>query len=181
MLSELLQWVFGLAATIITAVVTGVLIPRIVKYINAKIDCERMQTMITDLGSTVSTSVAFINQTVVDKVKSEGRWNSESQKLVLNAAVNEVMNNLSAMTKDIILEDKLDLKQIVTRRVEAELDKRKLLVATKEVPSQPNIWDSYFSNTLPDGPLEYSHRPASDFSPTITPDFSDLFSDYDFS
>jgi len=152
MLESVFQWIvatiLSIIGLIITGVVTKVVIPRFVEYLSAKTNCENMKTVIADLGDTVSTSVAFLNQTVVSRIKEEGKWNSESQKLVLKAAVSEVMQSLSHTTRDIIHEDRLNLEQIVTRRIEAELDNRKLLISQHEAPAPVSTWEQYFSDSL---------------------------------
>jgi len=124
-----LQWVLGVLATIITAIISGVLIPMVVKYLNAKTNNENVQAVITELGETVSTSVGYINKTIVDQAKEGGTWNDEAKSLALKEAVKNVIEGLSLTTKEIIGHDKLDLENIVIRRIEAELDARN---ATKE-------------------------------------------------
>lgn len=125
----ILQWILGIAATLITTA-CSVLIPMLVKYLGAKTNNENLQSVLSDLGETVETSVGYIAQRIVDQAKKDGTWNSSMQKIVLDEGIREVMNSLSKKTIAFVEKDGLDLKHIIERRIEDEISKRKTTPAT---------------------------------------------------
>lgn len=126
-MDPVLQWLLGIISTLVVTLFSGVVVPLLVKYLNAKTNNENVQSIVTELGDTVSSTVGFINQTLVNQLKADGKWDSEAQSRVLSAAVQEAVAGLSAKTMSLLGKDGLDVEHIIMRRIEAEIEKRKKL------------------------------------------------------
>lgn len=64
-------------------------------------------------------------QTAVAKLKSAGEWNAESQRAVLESAVNEVVANLLDTTKKTLESNSQDVQNVVTRYIESYIQSKK--------------------------------------------------------
>jgi len=121
---EVLQWLLGLLAATVSAVVTGVLIPALVRWLNSKTHHEKQKAVITEIGNLVSQSVSFIEQTVVSQLKADGGWNAEGQKEALNRAVQNVFDHISDKTRNIISANTVDIESFIIQSIEAEIERR---------------------------------------------------------
>lgn len=116
-LSNLLEIVVSLIGLVITAV----LLPKFKAWIKTKTDNALINSVIDDLTTTVSTSVDYLEQTVVKQLKSDGTWNSDTQKEVLSKAVDEVVSNLATSTTTWLENNKNDVTATVIRYIESKL------------------------------------------------------------
>lgn len=125
-MDPILQWALGILGTIITGTFTGVIAPMMFKYFKSKTNNENVHAVLDELEATVSSSVGYLNQTFVDQLKTDGKWDAVTQKEALGKAVQEVLEGLSQRAKDIITNDELELKKIIIRHIEDEISKRKI-------------------------------------------------------
>ena len=123
--TTILNYLIGIAFTIISAVVTKIIIPEIANWLSAKTDNQRMQTAINDMLTTVETTVNFLEQTVVSEYKYNGNWNTETQKQVLETAIDEICISLTDLTKNTIDENGADIRNTIRRYVESYINKSK--------------------------------------------------------
>lgn len=120
-LNELICLVFSILA----AVVCSVLVPALSAWLKSKIENEKLQAIISDITTTVQTSVNKYEQTVVGNLKSTGEWNAESQHDVLESAAKEVITNLMDTTRETLESNGQDIYDVVTRYIESYIHSQK--------------------------------------------------------
>lgn len=125
MVDTIVTSLIGLLCTIITATITGVLIPAFSNWLKSKTENEKLKSVIDDLTQTVKTSVDYLEQTVVNQLKADGKWSSESQAVVLSTAVSEVISNITSSTAEYIKNEQIDLDDLVKRYIESYIQSKK--------------------------------------------------------
>ena len=86
---------------------------QLVKYIDAATDA-------------ISKAVLTVNQTYVDALKKEGKFDAEAQKKAFKQTYEAVISILSEDAKQYIKETTNDLNTYLTQLIEAEVNKRRL-------------------------------------------------------
>lgn len=112
--SQLIELVFSILSTAITVVI----LPLVAKILISKINNEKINEAITDITNVVSRSVEFIEVRMVQQLKADGKWNSETQKEVLNAAVETAMNDLSEVTIKNLKLTAPEIKDLLEKEIE---------------------------------------------------------------
>lgn len=110
-----------IVAVAITAIITGVVLPLISSWIKTKVNNQKWANAIDDITVQVSNSVDYLEQTLVNQLKKDGKWNTDTQKEVLNEAITTVMNNLSADTLKYLQENVSDITAYITQCIEAKI------------------------------------------------------------
>lgn len=113
------------AITIITSIITKVLLPELTLWIQSKVQNERLKAYIQDISTTVSTTVDFLEQTMVSQYKADGSWNKDTQEAVLQTAVQQVMDSITIQTKHMIEDQGIDVKSLITRHIESYIIENK--------------------------------------------------------
>lgn len=110
----------------------GVLTLYIVQYIrtktaelNNKNDNEMLSKYITMLSDTVIDCVIATNQTYVDSLKAQGKFDAEAQKIAFEMTYNAVIKVLSNDAKDYLTNIYGDLSTYITNMIEAEVNRNK--------------------------------------------------------
>lgn len=125
MMTTITNELICLVSSILAAVISSVLVPALSSWLKSKTENEKLQAVISDLTTTVQTSVNKYEQTAVAKLKSAGEWNAESQRAVLESAVNEVISNLLDTTKRTFINNDIEVSDVVERYVEAYIQSKK--------------------------------------------------------
>lgn len=125
MFETIVTSVTGLLFTILAAIITSILIPALSNWLKSKTENQRLKSVIDDLTQTVATSVDYLEQTAVNQLKADDKWNSESQADVLSTAVSEVISNLTSSTVEYIKTEQIDLDDLVTRHIESYIQGKK--------------------------------------------------------
>lgn len=125
MSEQLLNTFLGILATFFTGLITVVLLPAISRWLSAKTNSQNIQTVIDELTQTVQTSVGYINQTFVNQLKADGKFDADNQEEALRRAVEDVVNNLSLKTKELLGKDGIDIQNIIIRYIEAQISSSK--------------------------------------------------------
>lgn len=118
---NVLMWALSLLGTIITSVI----LPIVVKLISAKIKNEKLKYVIDELGTTIATSVDYVNQTFVNQMKLDGKFDAEAQKQALIQATTYCFDTLTDSTKQIISAEGIDLQTLIEKRIEAQIAENK--------------------------------------------------------
>ena len=105
--------------SILSAIITTVLLPLAAQYVAAKIQNQKLQSAVDDIVQCVTTSVDFLEQTMVAQLKAEGKWNSDSQKAVMNQALTTSVNMLSSSTTKWLKANEKDAQEIAKYYIEA--------------------------------------------------------------
>lgn len=106
----------------------GVLVAYMVKYINAKgseiaanVDSELASKYILMLTTTISDCVVATNQTYVEALKKEGKFDKEAQAKAFQMTYDAVMDILTDDAKEYLANFYGDLTLYLTKRIEAEV------------------------------------------------------------
>lgn len=113
----------------------GVLVTYLVKYINTKsqeleasTDNELAKKYISLLSTTITNCVIATNQTYVEALKKQGRFDVEAQKEAFNMTLNAVMALLTDEAKQYLSEIYGDLNTYITNQIEATVNQNKITV-----------------------------------------------------
>ena len=119
--NDILIWFLGLVGT----VVTGILIPFVTNWLKSKTDNANLQYVIDELSKTVQTSVNHVNQTFVNQLKADGKFDADNQAKALKMAVEESVNSLTAKTVKILGKEGIDIETLVIKYIEAAIAEKK--------------------------------------------------------
>ena len=115
----------------------GVLVTYLVKYIGIKskeleasTDNELAKKYISLLSSTITNCVIATNQTYVETLKKQGRFDAEAQKEAFNMTLNAIMALLTDEAKQYLSEIYGDLNTYITNQIEATVNQNKITVLT---------------------------------------------------
>ena len=110
----------------------GVLVAYLVKYINAKgqaiatqVDSELAAKYITMLTTTITDCVIATNQTYVNTLKAEGKFDKEAQQKAFTMTYNAVMDILTEDAKEYLATVYGDLSLYLIKRIESEVSNNK--------------------------------------------------------
>ena len=113
----------------------GVLVTYLVKYINTKskeleanTDNELAKKYISLLSSTITNCVIATNQTYVEALKKQGKFDAEAQKEAFNMTLNAVKALLTDEAKQYLSEVYGDLNTYITNQIEATVNQNKITV-----------------------------------------------------
>lgn len=116
----------------------GVLVTYLVKYINSKskelesqVDNETAKKYINMLTKTITDCVIATNQTYVETLKAQGKFDAEAQKKAFEMTLSAVQDLLTTEAKTYLAEIYGDLDAYITTQIEATVNKN------KKVPSNP--------------------------------------------
>jgi len=114
---------------IIISLITLVLAPCVlilvnagVKYLESKTDNEKLEHMLTDIGSAVATAVDAVTQTFVTDLKDatkDGVWTKDEQIQAMDKARTIVENQISASTVTFLTEHNIDIQAYLKAQIEA--------------------------------------------------------------
>ena len=106
----------------------GVLVAYVVKYINAKgneiaanVDSELASKYIVMLTTTVTDCVVATNQTYVETLKKEGKFDKDAQAKAFQMTYDAVIGILTDDAKEYLANFYGDLTLYLTKRIEAEV------------------------------------------------------------
>ena len=113
----------------------GVLVTYLVKYISIKskeleasTDNELAKKYISLLSSTITNCVIATNQTYVETLKKQGKFDVEAQKEAFNMTLNAVKALLTDEAKQYLSEIYGDLNTYITNQIEATVNQNKITV-----------------------------------------------------
>lgn len=125
MYNDVLSAVLSLAVTFVGATLTTIIIPAVANWLKYKTQHQKLQSVIDDITVTVTSSVDMLEQTVVNQLKADGKWDSKSQAEVLQSAITEVVNGLSRTTYQILKSESTNIEDLVKRYIEAYIQSKK--------------------------------------------------------
>jgi hypothetical protein len=110
----------------------GVLTAFFVKWVNAKsdeiknnIDDATLRKYMDMLTQTISDCVIATNQTYVDNLKQQGKFDMEAQKIAFDLTSNAVLEILSTEAQVYLATAVGDLNAYITKKIEAEVNYNK--------------------------------------------------------
>lgn len=112
--------------------ILGILTAFIVKFLKTKseeilgkVDNDTAKKYIRLITETITNCVIATNQTYVDSLKKEGKFDEEAQKTAFEKTLNAVLTILSEDAKVYIKETTGDLNTYLSQMIEAEVNKNK--------------------------------------------------------
>lgn len=112
----------------------GILTAYIIKYINVKsaeiqdqIDNDLADKYVDMLAETITACVIATNQTYVESLKKQGKFDAEAQKEAFNQTYNAIMAVLTDEAKMYLTNIYGDLTAYITTRIEAEVNMSKIV------------------------------------------------------
>lgn len=123
MWDEFFKYLVAFAFTVVSAATTTIVLPALARWLKSKSDSEVIKSGIDDLAQTTGTCVDYLEQTVVTELKAQNKWNSETQKEVLNMAIEHVITGLTNATKNTL--EAGNIHATVERYIEAYIQSKK--------------------------------------------------------
>lgn len=108
--------IFGIATTFLVLFLNSKK-----KEIEVKIENETAQKYINMALDTIAECVVATNQTYVDSLKAQGKFDMEAQKIAFQKTFDNVMALLSQEAKDYLAAAYGDLTNYLTTRIEAQV------------------------------------------------------------
>jgi|GEM_PF-1716102 len=108
--------------TLVLAPCMIILVNAGVKYLASKTDNEKLDHMLTDIGSAVATAVDAVTQTFVTDLKDatkDGVWSKDEQEQAMQKALTVVENQISASTITFLSEHNIDIQAYLKAQIEA--------------------------------------------------------------
>lgn len=122
---ELLSKIFELCIIPLIGILTSYLIAFIrmkkAELVN-KTEDEKAQKYLDMISETVIDCVLTTNQTYVDSLKAQGKFDAEAQKIAFQKTYDMVIKFLSAEAKDYITEVYGDITEYLTSKIEAQVN-----------------------------------------------------------
>lgn len=114
---------------IISVIVTAVVIPvitlvggKLVSWLNAKINNEKANAMLTAATNAVVNAVRSVLQTYVDTLKASGKFDESSQKIALIKAKKLALESMNAEVQNYITTTYGNIDTWITTMIEATLN-----------------------------------------------------------
>lgn len=115
----------------------GVLVAFFVKWVNAKsaeiavgTDNVLMNKYLSMLTTTITDCVIATNQTYVDSLKAEGKFDVEAQKKAFSLTCDAVLSILTDDAKEYLSESLGDLESYITSKIESQVKLQKVATPT---------------------------------------------------
>ena len=124
----ILQQVFELCIIPLLGIVTFYIVQFIktkTEELNANNSNEVLSKYIEMLSNTICECVIATNQTYVDSLKAQGKFDAEAQKKAFEMTYNSVINILTEDAKVYLTSIYGDLNTYITNMIEAEVNKNK--------------------------------------------------------
>ena len=113
----------------------GVLTAFLVQYLRAKskeiitgLDNDAAQEYVEMITNTVTNCVIATNQTYVETLKKQNKFDADAQKVAFEKTLNAVIAVLSDDAKDYIVKTTGDLNTYLTNLIEAKVNENKVVV-----------------------------------------------------
>ena len=124
--------IWNLIFELIIIPLAGILVGFLVKYLKiksddicAKIENDNVQKYLKMLTNTISQCVIATNQTYVESLKKEGKFDLEAQKIAFNKTKTSVLQLLSTEAKIYLTTVVGDLDSYIDNIIEAEVNLNK--------------------------------------------------------
>ena len=127
-LKELFFAVITAAVPVLTAY-TVVFIRRLGDSAAANTESIKVRTYITEAAKAIADAVAAVNQTFVDGLKNEGKFDTEAQKEAAQKALAACLASISPAAQSFIEAAYGDIREYLTTRIEAEVRRQKNEIA----------------------------------------------------
>ena len=125
---EMLKQIFDVCIIPLLGVLTAYVITYIQttkEQLKKKTDNDLLNKYIDMVGDTVSDCVKTTNQTYVDSLKQQGKFDEEAQKVAFQKSLNAVLALLTKEAKEYLTAAYGDLNLYLTNKIESTVEKEK--------------------------------------------------------
>ena len=130
--SELISNIFQVCLIPLLGILTKYLVTFIAmksKEMQNKTDSEKAQKYMQMATETITTCVIATNQTYVESLKAQGKFDKEAQEIAFNKTLESILTLLNDEVKDYITEAFGDLNAYLNTQIEATVNGTKMLPA----------------------------------------------------
>lgn len=124
-MNEVLITIIESIVGIVSIIILTVFVPKLQQLIKAKTNNEKYDLVVKEIGDQVVTAIEYIEQTIVNQLKIDGKWNTETQREVLDTAVNIIKCNLSDDVKNYLSENVTNINAYLCQQIESHIFKSK--------------------------------------------------------
>ena len=126
-MAAVMDWeeVLALVLNSLIKIVGTILVPYICYVVSKKIHNDVLNGYVCDAINVIFNAVECINQTFVDELKKEGRFDKEAQIEAFNRCKELVMKMLSDAAKDAIIKSCGDLETWIAMQIESAVAEAK--------------------------------------------------------
>lgn len=117
-----------IVASIIGVVVTSVVVPlitllgaKLTQWINGKIKSEETRKIMEEVNQIITSNVVYVFQTYVDNLKKKDKFDDKAQNYAFRYAQEKILNELSEVAKEYILEHYGDINGWITTQIESTI------------------------------------------------------------
>lgn len=131
--SELISNIFQVCLIPLLGILTKYLVTFVAmksKEMQNKTDSEKAQKYMQMATETITTCVIAINQTYVESLKAQGKFDKEAQEIAFNKTLEAILTLLNDEVKDYITEAFGDLNAYLNTQIEATVNGTKMLPTT---------------------------------------------------
>lgn len=90
-----------------------------IAWLSAKTKSEKIQLALQEFQTVLEDGIGYVEQTFVRLAKAGGTWNATTQKEALETCVEYIQNNLTQKAYKLLTEDKEDIKDWITAKIES--------------------------------------------------------------
>ena len=90
-----------------------------VAWLSAKIKSEKIQLALQEFQTVLEDGIGYVEQTFVRLAKENGTWNTTSQQEALGACIDYIKGNLTQKAYELLTEDKEDIEDWITAKIES--------------------------------------------------------------
>ena len=126
---DILKQIFDVCIVPLIAILTSYLISYIQvqkEQLKKKTDNELLNKYIDMTANTIADCVTTTNQTYVEALKKEGKFDEEAQKVAFQKTLNAVLALLTKEAKDYLTEAYGDLNLYLTNKIESTVNEKKI-------------------------------------------------------
>ena len=92
-----------------------------VAWLSAKTKSEKIQLALQEFQTVLEDGIGYVEQTFVRLTKEDGTWNEATQREALEACIDYIQSNLSQKAYELLTEDKADIEDWITAKIESYL------------------------------------------------------------
>lgn len=103
------------------ATATLALIRSGIAWLGAKTKSEKIQLALQEFQTVLEDGIGYVEQTFVRLAKENGTWNTATQKEALGTCIDYIRDNLTQKAYETLTEDKEDIEDWITAKIESYL------------------------------------------------------------
>ena len=92
-----------------------------IAWLCAKTKSEKIQLALQEFQTVLEDGIGYVEQTFVRLAKADGTWNTTTQKEALKTCIDYIQNNLTQKAYELLTEDKEDIEDWITAKIESYL------------------------------------------------------------